>query len=123
MSPRPAAELTAEGTRVRDLRRSPRAMITLSCTLRRAHGSPVAARTRDVGPGGMCASTSRPLVIDERLSFDLALSDGEHVGGEARVLREQSFGLYALRFELVSRHARARLLDIAAASGPATPSS
>ncbi len=61
----------------------------------------------------MCASTSRPLVIDERLSFDLALSDGENLAGEARVLREQSFGTYALRFERVSSEARARLLDIA----------
>jgi hypothetical protein len=61
----------------------------------------------------MCASTSRPLTIDERVSFELALTAEEHVGGQARVLREQDFGLYALRFEVLSDEARGRLHDVA----------
>ncbi len=116
--PRVAAHLAQGGIRVGEQRRSPRTPIALPCTLRRPHGSPVAARTRDLGAAGMCASTSRPLTVDERLSFDLALSDDEHLAGEARVLREQDFGIYALSFEVVSSQARARLLEIVGASDP-----
>lgn len=84
----------------------------MDCTLSRAHGSPVAARTRDVGSGGMCVSTSRPLTIDERVRFALALNAEEHLAGQARVLREQGFELYALRFEALSDAARRRLRDL-----------
>ena len=112
--PRSAAELTLEGAKVGEQRRSPRTRIALQCILRRAHGSPVAARTRDVGPAGMCASTSRPLTIDEAVSFELALNAEEHVCGQARVLREQDFGFYALRFEVLSEAARDRLHDVVA---------
>lgn len=111
---RSATELTFEGAKVGEQRRSPRTRIALQCILRRAHGSPVVARTRDVGPAGMCASTSRPLTIDEAVSFELSLTAEEHVRGQARVLREQDFGLYALRFEVLSEEARDRLRDVVA---------
>ncbi len=98
-------------------RRSRRTDIALQCVLCRAHGSPVTARTRDLGVGGMCVSTARPLTIDERVRFDLALPPGEHLAGHARVLREQGFGLYALRFEGLSDEERGRLSDVVAARG------
>ena len=105
-------ELATERAGAGQFRRSPRTRLAVACTLRRARGSPVAGETRDVGPGGMCASTSRPLTIDERLSFELALDDDIRVDGQARVLREQDVGVYALRFEALSEQARARLLEV-----------
>jgi hypothetical protein len=108
--PRSIGELALEQERRSPYRRrSPRARITLPCTLRRSHGSPVTGQTHDVGPGGMCASTSRPLIIDERLDFDLALDGDDRLEGRARVLREQRLGVYAFRFESVSDEVRARL--------------
>jgi hypothetical protein len=87
-------------------RLSPRAPVSLACTLRRGQGSPIDARTLDLGPAGMCITCKRPLRTDEVVAFELC---DEHVRGEARVLREQSFGEYALRFERVDDAARARL--------------
>jgi hypothetical protein len=92
--------------------------MALECMLRRARGSPVTARTRDIGPGGMCAWTSRPLTIDEGMVFDLALNVDERLRGQARVLREQDFGLYALRFERLSDVDRRRLHDVAVGRHP-----
>ena len=80
-------------------RASPRTQMSLDCTLRRRTGSPIEARTLDLGPGGMSVTTKRPLAPDEVLSFDLPLASGEVVDGRARVLREQAYGVYALRFE------------------------
>ena len=68
------------------------------CTLRRSKGSPIDCRTLDVGTGGMCVSSKRPLATDEVLDFDLE-ARGEHVHGHARVLRQQRPDVYALRFE------------------------
>ena len=80
-------------------RKSPRTRIAVDCTLHRRTGSPIAARTVDLGPGGMCVTCNRPLAADEVLHFDLPLADGGVVDGEARVLREQGYQVYALRFE------------------------
>jgi hypothetical protein len=78
--------------------------------LRRRSGSPIDARTVNVGPGGMCVSTPRPLALDEVLDFDLPLADADHVDGRARVLRHEGHGAYALRFEGLLEPDRARLM-------------
>jgi hypothetical protein len=88
--------------------------MALDCTLHRRSGSPIEARTVDVGPGGMCVTCSRPLSADEVLHFDLPLAPGDVVGGEARVLREQGYQLYALRFEALPATAAERLAGVAA---------
>jgi hypothetical protein len=90
-------------------RRSARKQMAVDCTLQRRTGSPIAARTVDVGLGGMCVTCQRPLAADEVLHFDLPLADGGVVDGEARVLREQGYHLYALRFEALPADASARL--------------
>jgi PilZ domain len=83
--------------------------------LRRRTGSPIDARTVNVGPGGMCVSTPRPLALDEVLDFDLPLAGADHVDGRARVLRHEGHGAYALRFEGLLEPARARLVEFAQA--------
>jgi hypothetical protein len=95
-------------------RKSPRARMAVDCTLHRRSGSPIDARTVDLGPGGMCVTCERPLAADEMLHFDLPLASGEVVGGEARVLREQGYHVYALRFEALPAAASERLAGIAA---------
>jgi hypothetical protein len=82
--------------------------LAVDCVLRRGKGSPITARTVDVGPGGMSVSCERPLATDEVLHFDMPLGDGE-VDGDARVLREQGYHVYALRFEALDAPARSRL--------------
>lgn len=84
----------------RGRRSQPRALIHVDCMLSRAKGSPVHAHTIDLGPGGMCVATERPLTVDEVLHFDLPLH-GSTVDGDARVLREEGPLVYALRFEMV----------------------
>ena len=84
------------------------------CTLTRRKGSPIEARTVDLGPGGMCVTCARPLSTDEVLHFDLPLAPGDVVDGEARVLREQGYRVYALRFEALPPEASARLAGVAA---------
>ena len=95
-------------------RASPRIELSLECTLRRRTGSAITAQTRDLGPGGMSVTTKRPLAPDEVLQFDLPLPPGEPVGGQARVLREQGYQVYALRFEALHEAARSRLAGVAA---------
>ena len=90
-------------------RRQPRAQIRLDCVLTRSKGSPVNGHTIDVGPGGMCVETERPLGVDEVLHFDLAGADGD-----ARVLREQRPNVYALRFETVADASALTLSSLAA---------
>jgi hypothetical protein len=85
-------------------RRQPRAQVQLDCVLTRAKGSPISCQTIDVGPGGMRVATDRPLGVDEVLHFDLPVR-GTHVGGDARVLREQGPNVYALRFEAMGDEA------------------
>ncbi len=70
----------------------------MSCTLRRRTGSPIPARTLDLGPRGMCVSSPRPLTLDETVGFDLADLD-MRVAGSARVLRQERPHVYSLRFE------------------------
>ena len=85
-----------------------RTAVSLPCTLHRRHGSAIAATTVDLGPGGMCVSCARPLATDEVLRFDLSLTGGP-VDGQARVLRQQGYGVYALRFERLVDGCRERL--------------
>lgn len=79
-----------------------RAAIALELQLERQRGRAIAARTVNVGSGGMCVRTARPLAVDEVLHFDLDLTPlaaGRRCDGEARVLREQRPNEYALRIE------------------------
>ena len=85
-------------------RRSPRTEIELPCTLARRRGNPVRAVTQDVGPGGMCVVTDRPLSMDEELEFALAPDEPGHPQGRARVVRQQRANCYALRFEQTFEH-------------------
>jgi hypothetical protein len=96
-------------------RGTPRATVALGCTLRRARGGPVSARTVDLGPGGMKIRADRPLTLDEVLDFDLPLppAGARHVDGRARVLRLQGPEVYALRFERLADPARAELRTLA----------
>ena len=82
----------------------------MECTLHRRSGSPIPARTVDLGPGGMCVATQRPLTPDEVLSFELS----PQISGQARVLRPQGFSRYAVRFESLGEPARAELDGIVA---------
>jgi hypothetical protein len=99
---------------VTERRRSPRADIELPCVLRRRSGSAISAQTLNLGPGGMCVATPRPLALDEVLDFDLPLADAGGVDGRARVLRHEGHGAYALRFEGLLEPARARLIGLTA---------
>ena len=94
-------------------RRSPRAALELGCTLTRDKGAPIDAHTLDLGPGGMCVKCRRPLAEDELLAF--TIPDREFLG-RARVLREQGYHIYALRFEEIADSQRAALRALASAS-------
>jgi len=75
-------------------RREPRTEIAMECVLQRAKGAPIRCETVDVGPGGMAVCSDRPLAADEVVSFEIPA-----VRGRARVLRERTYHVYALRFE------------------------
>jgi PilZ domain-containing protein len=98
---------------MRERRDSPRVELECGCTLSRRFGAPVQGRTVDVGPGGMRVATQRPLSTDEVLEFELPPPTGPGVRGRARVLRQQPYGVYALRFERLSDEARAALAQLA----------
>jgi PilZ domain len=85
--------------------------MAMGCTLRRRTGSPIAAQTVDVGPGGMCVRCSRPLATDEVLGFELA--PPPPINGRARVLRQQGHDTYAVRFEMLAEPALAGLNALA----------
>ncbi|MGI8779866.1 MAG: PilZ domain-containing protein [Solirubrobacteraceae bacterium] len=87
-------------------RASPRIELSVACTLRRRSGSAIEARTVDLGPGGMSVKTGRPLAADEVVHFNVPLSPDEVLDGQARVLREQTYRVYALRFEGSMAHSR-----------------
>jgi hypothetical protein len=87
----------------------PRSEMVMPCLLRRRTGSAISVETVNVGPGGMCVLTKRPLAIDEVLDFDLALAGTDSVDGRARVLRQEGHGVYALRFEGLREPTRERL--------------
>jgi hypothetical protein len=93
---------------VTEQRRSPRVEIEMPCTLHRRTGSPIEGRTVDVGPGGMRVCTKRPLAADEILRFEL-----QGIDGRARVLRQQTHDVYAVRFELLDEPALAELRRLA----------
>jgi hypothetical protein len=71
--------------------------ISLRCTLTRATGSPIEARTIEVGPTGMRVATERPLALDETVGFDLPHGDAL-LSGRARVICQERPDVYALRF-------------------------
>jgi hypothetical protein len=96
---------------------APRADVDLPCVLRRRTGSAIDARTVNLGVGGMCIATRRPLAADEVLDFDLLVSGADRVDGRARVLRQEGHDAYALRFEGLLEPARKRLQALARA-GP-----
>lgn len=88
----------------------PRTDIAMPCTLSRRSGSAIDAQTVNLGPGGMCITTHRPLAPDEVLRFDLT---GQAVDGRARVLRQEGHNTYALRFENLQEPAREHLHALA----------
>jgi PilZ domain len=94
---------------------TPRADLALPCVLRRRTGSAIDARTVNLGAGGMCIATRRPLATDEVLEFDLRLDAADSVDGRARVLRQEGHDAYALRFEVLPEPARERLRALASA--------
>jgi hypothetical protein len=92
-------------------RRSPRVRLEMECTLRRRSGSPIVGRTLDLGPGGMRIATPRPLSTDEVLTFELP----PRISGRARVLRQQGYDSYAVRFETLADPAREALTALISA--------
>jgi PilZ domain len=92
---------------VNERRKNQRTEIEIGCRLSRRKGPAIAGRTVDMGPGGMCVTTERPLAADEVLEFELP--DRPHFSGRARVLREQTYHVYALRFERLSDEARTQI--------------
>jgi hypothetical protein len=94
-----------------DKRRSPRVRLAMECTLHRRSGSPISGRTVDLGPGGMCVSTSRPLSTDEVLEFELP----PRISGKARVLRQNGYDSYSVRFETLGEPAREALSALVSA--------
>ena len=92
-------------------RRTWRTDITLECTLHRRTGKMIDAETLDVGPGGMRVKTHRPLSVDEVLEFELPVRP--RINGQARVLREQGYRIYAIRFEKLGDEARAEIAALA----------
>ena len=78
--------------------------------MHRRTGKTIDARTLDIGPGGMRLHTNRPLAIDELLEFELP--DRGRINGRARVLREQGYRIYALRFEKLGDEARAEIAEL-----------
>jgi PilZ domain-containing protein len=99
-----------------DRRRTWRSDVEVVCMLSRKTGKVIEAKTLDVGPGGMRIHTNRPLAVDELLEFELP--EHERVNGRARVLREQAYRVYALRFEKLGEQARAELSTLAGAASP-----
>jgi PilZ domain len=94
---------------VMDRRGVSRTELAAPCTLTRRTGSPIACETVDVGEGGMCVCSRRPLAPDEVLAFEL-----RDISGRVRVLRQQGHERYALRFEQLGERARAELARLIA---------
>jgi hypothetical protein len=76
--------------------------ISLHLTLIRAAGSPIPARTIEVGLTGMRIATERPLALDETVGFDLPYGD-VRISGRARVVCQERPDVYALRFGRLSQ--------------------
>ena len=92
-------------------RRSWRTHVAYVCVLSRKTGKMIEAKTVDVGPGGMRVHTNRPLAVDELLEFELP--ERARINGRARVLREQAYRIYALRFEKLGDEARGEIAELA----------
>jgi hypothetical protein len=104
--------------RARDERRaSPRMEVALSCRFARRDGAVIAARTIDVGSGGMRVETAWPLEVGEVVAFELFARAGGPGTGHARVTREEALGVYGVRFERMADAARAQLVDLTSVSG------
>jgi hypothetical protein len=71
--------------------------ISLGCTLTRGAGSPIRARTIDLGLTGMRVVTERPLAVDETVTFNLLYGD-VRVCGHALVVWQERPDLYDVRF-------------------------
>lgn len=97
-----------------------RARIALPCILRRRTGSPIPARTIELGPGGMRVTAQRPLADDETVDFELPNLE-MRIAGRARVLRQQRPHVYALRFERLPEPMNRRLHAIASRAAHADP--
>ena len=90
-------------------RQAAREAVVVPCTLRRPKGKAIHCETIDLGEGGMAVASERPLAQDELVVFDLPA-----IRGRARVLREEAYHVYALRFETLqgeAREALARLVE------------
>jgi hypothetical protein len=98
-------------------RRSWRTEVALECTLHRRTGKTIDAPTLDIGPGGMRIKANRPLSVDEVLDFELP--DRARINGRARILREQGYRIYAVRFEKLGDEARGELAELAKLRDPA----
>jgi hypothetical protein len=92
-------------------RRTWRTEISLECLLHRRTSKMIEAETVDIGPGGMRVHTKRPLAVDETLEFELP--GYGRVNGRVRVVREQAYRTYALRFEKLGDEARAEIARLA----------
>jgi hypothetical protein len=102
-----------------DRRRNWRTEVSLECSLSRRTGKMIEARTLDIGPGGMRVKCNRPLAPDELLEFELP--EHARINGRARVLREQGYRVYALRFEKLGDEARAELSTLVSSATPSAP--
>jgi hypothetical protein len=78
-----------------------RRAVSLGCILTRGAGSPIRARTIDLGPTGMRVATERPLAVDETVAFDL-LCGNVRIRGDARVVRQERPDVYGVRFEALA---------------------
>jgi hypothetical protein len=86
--------------------------MAIGCTFARRTGSTITGRTIDLGTGGMCVATTRPLSVDEVLDFELPESEPGPLMGEARVMREQAYGVYAVRFERLAGSSQTHLREL-----------
>jgi hypothetical protein len=92
-------------------RRAPRIEMETDCALFRRVGGPVTGTTIDLGTGGMRIASKRPLRDDEEVEFALPGFAPDATRGRARVLRQQRYGVYALRFERLPEDMAAALAD------------
>jgi hypothetical protein len=76
--------------------------VDIPCTLQRGAGSPINAATIELRETGMRLTSTRPLAIDEMLSFDMPVHDA-HICGRARVICQERPDVYALRFDRLSQ--------------------
>lgn len=92
--------------------------VSLVCLLARAAGSPIAARTSELGMTGMRVVVERPLALDETLSVQLG-DDEAPITGRARVVCQHRSDAYTLRFEPLSEPIARRLQEVVEQAGHA----